>query len=84
MRLGSSPGIALQAVELDGLSGRVALCRSVPATDGSLNGSLRPTVGAGVMARCVSGAGHNPAIRLRRLRDGDILEDGDVVLVRGG
>lgn len=32
----------------------------------------------------VSGASHNPAMKLRRLRDGDVLEDGDVVLVRGG
>jgi len=31
----------------------------------------------------VSGVGHNPAMKLRRLRDGDVLEDGDVVLVRG-
>jgi hypothetical protein len=36
------------------------------------------------MARSVSGAGHNPAMKLRQLRDGDVLEDGDVVLVRGG
>ena len=36
------------------------------------------------MAHSVSGAGHNPAMKLRRLRDGDFLEDGDVVLVRGG
>jgi hypothetical protein len=35
-----SPGIALQGIELDELSGRVALCRPVSATDGS----LRPTV----------------------------------------
>jgi hypothetical protein len=39
-----SPGIALQGIELDELSGRVALCRPVSATDGSQNGSLRPTV----------------------------------------
>jgi hypothetical protein len=32
----------------------------------------------------VSGAGHNHATKLRRLRDGDVLENGDVVLVRGG
>ena len=32
----------------------------------------------------VGGAGHNPAMKLRRLRDGDVLEDGGVVLVRGG
>jgi len=32
----------------------------------------------------VGGAGHNPAMKLRRLRDGDVLEDGDIVLVRGG
>jgi DNA-binding GntR family transcriptional regulator len=31
-------------------SGRVVLCRSVSAADGSRNGSLRPTVGDGVMA----------------------------------
>ena len=36
------------------------------------------------MAHSVSGAGHNPAMKLRRLRDSDFLEDGDVVLVRGG
>jgi hypothetical protein len=34
--------------------------------------------------QAVSGAGHNPAMKLRRLRDGDVLENGDVVLVRGG
>ena len=50
MRRGTSPGIGLQGIELDGLSGRVALCGSVSATDGSRNGSLRPTVGDGVMA----------------------------------
>jgi hypothetical protein len=50
MRRGTSPGIALQGIEVDELSGRVALCRSVSATDGSLNGSLRPAVGDGVMA----------------------------------
>jgi hypothetical protein len=27
---------------------------------------------------------HYPAVKLTRLRDGDVLEDGDVVLVRGG
>jgi hypothetical protein len=32
----------------------------------------------------VSGAGNNPAMMLRWLRDGDVLEDGHVVLVRGG
>ena len=32
----------------------------------------------------VGGAGHNPAMKLRRLREGDVLEDGDVALVRGG
>src|SRR5690348_5599119 len=32
----------------------------------------------------VTGAGHNPAMKLRRLRDGDVLENGDIVLVRGG
>lgn len=32
----------------------------------------------------VGGAGDNPAMKLRRLRDGDVLEGGDVVLVRGG
>jgi hypothetical protein len=30
-------------------------------------------------------AGHdNRAVRLRRLRDGDVLDDGEIVLVRGG
>jgi hypothetical protein len=32
----------------------------------------------------VGGAGHNAAMKLRRLREGHVLEDGDVVLVRGG
>jgi len=50
MRRGTSPGIALQGIELDELSGRVALCRSGSATDGSRNGSLRPTVGP--LPRC--------------------------------
>jgi len=50
MRRGTSPGIALRGIELDGLYGCVALCRSVSATDGSQDGSLRPTVGDGVMA----------------------------------
>ena len=27
---------------------------------------------------------NNPAMKLRRLRDGNVLEDGDVVLLRGG
>jgi hypothetical protein len=32
----------------------------------------------------VSSARHNRAVKLRRLREGDVLEDGDIVLVRGG
>ena len=36
------------------------------------------------MTRFCSSAGHNLAMKLRRLRDGDVLADGDVVLVRGG
>jgi hypothetical protein len=39
---------------------------------------------SGAVSLSVSGAGHNPAMKLRRLRDGDVLENGDVVLVRGG
>lgn len=39
---------------------------------------------ARVASASVSGTAHNSAMKLRRLRDGDILEDGDVVLVRGG
>jgi hypothetical protein len=39
---------------------------------------------SGAVRLSVSGAGHNPAMKLRRLRDGDVLENGDVVLVRGG
>ena len=50
MRRGTSPGIALQGTELNRLSGRVVLRRLVSAADGSQNGSLRPTVGDGVMA----------------------------------
>ena len=46
MRLGTSPDIALQGIELHELSERVALRRVVSATDGSQNGSLRPTTGA--------------------------------------
>jgi hypothetical protein len=30
----------------------------------------------------VTGSGHNPATKLRRLRDGDVLENGDIVLIR--
>jgi hypothetical protein len=58
---GTSPGIALQAIELDGLSGRVALCRSVSATDGSRNGSLRLTGEARSRSGATAG---NPAERL--------------------
>jgi hypothetical protein len=37
------------------------------------------------LGRCaVSGARNNRAVKLRRLREGDVLDDGDVVLVRGG
>jgi hypothetical protein len=32
----------------------------------------------------VSDTSHDPATKRRRLRDGDVLENGDVVLVRGG
>jgi hypothetical protein len=39
---------------------------------------------SGAVSLSVSGAGHNPAMKLRRLRDGDVLEKGEVVLVRGG
>jgi hypothetical protein len=39
---------------------------------------------SGAVSLSVSGAGHNPAMKLRRLRDGDVLENGEVVLVRGG
>jgi hypothetical protein len=62
MRRGTSPGVALQGIELDGLSGRVALCRSVSATVGSRNGSLRPTAEA--RSRSAATAG-NPAERSR-------------------
>jgi hypothetical protein len=38
-----------------------------------------------VAGRCaVSGARNNRPVKLRRLREGDVLDDGDVVLVRGG
>jgi hypothetical protein len=50
MRRGTSPGIGLQGIELDGLSGRVALFRSVSATNRFQNGFLKPTAGDGVMA----------------------------------
>jgi hypothetical protein len=36
------------------------------------------------MMRFVTGPGHNPVMKLRRLRDGDVLENGDIMLVRGG
>jgi hypothetical protein len=39
---------------------------------------------SGAVSLSVRGADHNPATKLRRLRDGDVLENGDVVLVRGG
>jgi hypothetical protein len=39
---------------------------------------------SGAVSLSVSGAGHNPAMKLRRLRDGDVLENGDVVLVCSG
>jgi hypothetical protein len=48
---------------------------------------LASAVGILLLARwrgSVDGAGHNPAMKLRRLRDGDVLEEGDIVLVRGG
>jgi hypothetical protein len=35
-------------------------------------------------ARFVTGASHDPAVKPRRLRDGDALENGDIVLIRGG
>jgi hypothetical protein len=63
MRRGTSPGLALQAIELGGLSGRVALCRSVSATGGSRDGSLRPAAEA--RSRSAATAG-NPAERSRR------------------
>jgi hypothetical protein len=44
MRRGTSPGVAPRGVELHELSGRVALYRSVPATNGSQNGSLCPGI----------------------------------------
>jgi hypothetical protein len=50
MRRGTSPDIALQGIELDELSGRVALCRWLSVTDGSRNGSLRSTAGDVVTA----------------------------------
>jgi hypothetical protein len=68
MRRGTSPGIALQAIELDGLSGCVVLCRSVSATGGSRNGSLRPAAEA--RSRSAATAG-NPAERSRARPLGD-------------
>ena len=59
----------------------------LPNPAGLRAGFERPktiAITARVAGACVSGAGHNPAMKLRRLRDGDVLEDGDVVLVRGG
>jgi hypothetical protein len=46
--------------------------------------SFLPVAATSLWPCSVGAAGHNRGVKLRRLRDGGDLPDGDVVLVRGG